>query len=151
MRQLLKTISLTTLTMRTHVKVLEFSTSERFQILDITGEVEKIVEESGVRNGLCLIHAPHATAAIVLNENEGGLIRDILSKLRELFPPNAEYLHNRIDDNAHAHIASALIGSSRVLPVVGAKLGRGTWQSVLFVELDGPRARRRVVVEVLGE
>lgn len=137
--------------MRAYVRVLEFSTSERFQLVDITREVEKVVSESSVKNGICVIHAPHATAAIVLNENESGLVRDILNKLREIFPPDAEYLHNRIDDNAHAHIASAIIGSSRVLPIIDSKLVRGTWQNIFFVELDGPRSRRRVVVEVLGE
>lgn len=137
--------------MRTHVKVLELRTSERFQLVDITRDVEKVVQESGVKNGICLVHAPHATAAVILNEHESGLIRDILNKLRELFPPDAEYMHNRIDDNAHAHIASALLGSSKVLPVVNSRLVRGTWQNIFLVELDGPRNRREVVVQVLGE
>lgn len=137
--------------MRVHVKVLELKTSERFQIVDITREVERVVAESGVKNGICIIHAPHATAAIVLNEHEQGLIRDILSKLRELFPPEADWLHNRIDDNAHAHVASAFIGSTRVLPVVNSRLVRGTWQNVFFVEMDGPRPRREILVEILGE
>jgi len=136
---------------RVHVKVLELKTSERFQIVDITREVERVVAESGVKNGICIIHAPHATAAIVLNEHEQGLIRDILSKLRELFPPEADWLHNRIDDNAHAHVASAFIGSTRVLPVVNSRLVRGTWQNVFFVEMDGPRPRREILVEILGE
>jgi len=136
---------------RVHVRVLELRTSERFQIVDITRELERIVEESGVKNGICVIHAPHATAAIVLNEHEQGLLRDILGKLRELFPPDAEWLHNRIDDNAHAHVASAFIGSTRVLPVVNSRLVRGTWQNVFFVEMDGPRSRREVLIEVLGE
>lgn len=137
--------------MRTHVKVLELSTSERFQLIDITRDVERVVQESGVKNGICVIHAPHATAAVILNEHESGLMIDILNKLRELFPPDAKYLHNRIDDNAHAHIASALLGSSKVLPVVNSRLVRGTWQNVFLVELDGPRNRREVVVQVLGE
>ncbi|MEM4445538.1 MAG: secondary thiamine-phosphate synthase enzyme YjbQ, partial [Thermofilum sp.] len=107
--------------------------------------------ESEVKNGICVVHAPHATAAVILNEHESGLIRDILNKLRELFPPDAEYMHNRIDDNAHAHIASALLGSSKVLPVVNSRLVRGTWQNIFLVELDGPRNRREVVVQVLGE
>ncbi|MEM0092955.1 MAG: secondary thiamine-phosphate synthase enzyme YjbQ [Thermofilum sp.] len=137
--------------MRTHVKVLELRTSERFQLVDITRDVEKVVQESEVKNGICVVHAPHATAAVILNEHESGLIRDILNKLRELFPPDAEYMHNRIDDNAHAHIASALLGSSKVLPVVNSRLVRGTWQNIFLVELDGPRNRREVVVQVLGE
>lgn len=141
----------TRIPMRTHVKVLELRTSERFQLVDITRDVEKVVQESEVKNGICVVHAPHATAAVILNEHESGLIRDILNKLRELFPPDAEYMHNRIDDNAHAHIASALLGSSKVLPVVNSRLVRGTWQNIFLVELDGPRNRREVVVQVLGE
>ena len=126
------------------------STKNRFELVDITWQVEQAVSSSNVKDGICLVYAPHATASIIANEHEAGLLRDILSKVRELFPEGGRYLHNRIDDNAHAHLASAFIGSSRIFPVKGGRLVRGTWQNVLLVEADGPRTRR-IIVEVLGE
>lgn len=136
--------------MKVFFKELRLNTSKTIEVVDLTREVEGAVAESGVANGICLIHAPHATAAIVSNENEAGLLRDIASKLQQDYPRGAGWMHDRIDDNASAHLASAFIGSSRIFPVREGRLVRGAWQNVLFVELDGPRSRR-VIVEVLGE
>ncbi len=127
------------------------STSKRFELIDITDRVEEIVEKSGIRNGICLVFAPHATAAIVANEHEWGLLQDILNRIKELFPPDKGWLHNRIDDNAHAHVGSAIIGADRVFPVINGRLVRGTWQNIFVVEMDGPRSRRRIIVTVIGE
>lgn len=137
--------------MRVCIKEITLSTEERLQLIDITREVEAIVRESGVQDGLCLVFAPHATAAIIANEHEGGLMADILRKLSEDYPGDGRWLHNRIDDNASAHLASAFIGSSRIFPVRGNRLVRGTWQNIFLVELDGPRSYRRIVVEIIGE
>ncbi len=124
---------------------IKFSTTERIQVLDITEKVEEIIESSEVSDGLCVVHAPHATAAIVLNEAEDGLIKDIEKYIRdEFFSRN--YLHNRIDNNGAAHLASVVLGSTKVIPIKNGKLLRGTWQNILFVELDGPRPTRRVIV-----
>ncbi len=137
--------------MKVFFKELVFSTRSRFEVVDITERVEALVAESGVSNGICVVHAPHATAAIVLNEHEAGLLADIIRLIRELFKPGGDWRHNMIDDNAHAHLASAVIGSTRVVPVKDGRLLRGTWQNILFIEMDGPRSYRRVVVEVMGE
>lgn len=137
--------------MKTFVKVLTVSTKDKCQLIDLTEHVEEIVSESKVETGLCLVHASHATAAIICNEHESGLIHDILNKVKELFPPNAGYLHDRIDDNASSHVASALIGASRTFPVQNGRLVRGTWQNIFLLELDGPRTRRSVSVQILGE
>jgi len=137
--------------MKVHVETITLSTSSRFELIDITRKVEQIVEKSGVRNGICLVFAPHATAAIVANEHEAGLVQDILDAIKEHFPPTKPWRHNVIDDNAHAHVASALIGADRVFPVVNGRLVRGTWQNIFLVEMDGPRSIRRVVVVVMGE
>lgn len=132
--------------------VLKISSSEKFQLIDITRRVEESVEKSGVRNGIALVYVPHATACLVVNEHEEGLMGDILDKLKEFTEPNStKWRHNIIDNNAHAHIASALFGSERVLPVMNGKLVRGTWQNIFLVELDGPRRVREVVVTVMGE
>ena len=137
--------------MKVYFKELSLSTSKRLELVDITWEVEQAVKESGIRNGICLVFAPHATAAIVANEHESGLMSDILTKIDEEFPRNGKWLHNRIDDNAAAHLGSAFIGAARIFPVKDGRLIRGTWQNIFLVELDGPRYRRRVIVEVLGE
>ncbi len=137
--------------MKVYFKEITFSTSRKYEIIDITYEVERIVRESGIRNGICVVHAPHATAAIIANEAESGLLSDILAKIREEFPEDGRWKHNIIDDNAAAHLASAFLGQTRVFPVKDGELVRGTWQNILVVELDGPRSYRRVVVEVLGE
>jgi len=131
-------------------KEIRVSTSSRAELVDVTREVEQAVAESGVLNGICLIHAPHATAAIIANEHEAGLMKDILTKLQRDYPRGAGWAHDLVDDNANAHLASAFIGSSRAFPVKEGRLLRGTWQNLFLVELDGPRSRR-VVVEVLGE
>lgn len=136
--------------MRVFVEEFRVSTSSRFEVVDITSMVESIVSRSGVRNGLCLVFVPHATAAIIANEAEPGLMQDYIDLIKELFKPDAPWRHNRIDDNAHAHLASAVIGPSRVFPVIDGRCVRGTWQNIMLVEMDGPRSRR-VVVEVIGE
>jgi len=136
---------------RTHYEELSISSTERFQLIDITGMVEEVVSRSGVERGICLVYAPHATAAIIANEHEAGLIRDMIDVIKTLFPPDKPWRHNRIDDNAHAHLASAIIGASRIFPVRNGRLIRGTWQNIFLVELDGPRSTRRIIVEVLGE
>ncbi len=137
--------------LKVYFKEITFSTQKRLQLVDITWEVERAVRESGIKNGICLVFAPHATAAIIANEHEEGLMRDILTKIEEEYPRDGRWLHNRIDDNAAAHLASAFIEAARVFPVKDGRLVRGTWQNIFLVELDGPRGYRRVVIEVMGE
>ena len=131
-------------------KELRVSSSSRKELIDITSKVEDVVSESGIRNGICHVFVPHATAAVIANEHERGLMNDILRALGDLVPPDKGWLHNRIDDNADAHILASMIGPSRSFPVVNGRLVRGTWQNIFVVELDGPRTRR-VVVTVIGE
>ena len=126
-----------------------FSTKEQKELLNVTDDVERVVEESDIKEGICLVFVPHATAAIVLNEDEAGLKSDI-KNLLENWIPNKSWQHNAIDNNATAHIASALIGQSRLIPIVDGKLALGTWQEIFLVELDGPRPHRRVIVNALA-
>lgn len=137
--------------MKTFSKEIEFSTKERKEVVDMTDEVMKAVRESDIEDGILVAQLPHATAMLVLNESESGVKKDLLDTLDDFAPPQAGYRHDRIDDNAHAHIKAAMVGSSRVLPVVGGKVVRGTWQSFLVIEQDGPRSRRKLVVFLLGE
>lgn len=135
---------------RVYHETMTLSTSRRFQLIDITKDVEDIVKRSNVKDGICIVFAPHATGAIIANENEVGLVDDITMFIKELTQVNREWRHNRIDDNAHAHIGSAIISSERVFPVINGKLLRGTWQNIFFVEMDGPRMQRTIIVIVLG-
>jgi secondary thiamine-phosphate synthase enzyme len=136
--------------MRTWSKELTFTTRKRREIVDITDEVLRAVRESGIRNGILIVQLPHATASLVLNEDEEGIKQDLLNKLEELVPSEGGYLHDRIDDNAHAHLKSAIIGSSRVLPIIDGRVIRGTWQNFLVLEEDGPRTRTAVIF-IMGE
>lgn len=136
--------------MKTWFKELSFSTSKAREVIDLTSKVISAVRESGIKNGLLIVQLPHATASLVLNEDESGVKRDMLKQLNELIPVEGNYEHDRIDDNAHAHLKSAFIGSSRVLPIIDGRVIRGTWQNFLVIEQDGPRTRR-LVVFVMGE
>lgn len=129
----------------------EISTSKRTELVDVTNKVEGIVAKSKIKNGICVVFVPHATAAVLLNENERGLVGDIINKIEKDFPAGAGYRHDRIDDNADSHLASGFIGQSKTLPVNNGRLIRGTWQQIFVLEADGPRSSRRVVVTVIGE
>ena len=136
--------------MKVFQKEFSISSSKRIELIDVTSKVERIVKSSGIEDGLCTIFVPHATAAVLLNENENGLVSDMETHIKKIFPASNEYAHNRIDNNAGSHIASAFIGQSRTLPVKGDMVVRGTWQNIFVVELDGPRRSRRVVVTIIG-
>ena len=122
---------------------------ERYQLIDITDEVEKIVKESGVKDGLILVFAPHSTAGILLTENEEGLKEDWLDFLKKLVS-GFDFQHNRIDDNADSHLLSGLIGQERILPIKDGRLIRGTWQQIFLLELDGPRSRKIIIKIMQG-
>jgi secondary thiamine-phosphate synthase enzyme len=130
--------------------MIEIKTNSRVEIIDITAEVQKEVERSGVKDGIALVYTKHTTTAIIINENESGLKEDILNALERLIPRGAGYLHDRIDDNADSHLRAILLGNSVVVPVVNGRLDLGTWQRIMFIELDGPRVRRVVVKVIEG-
>jgi secondary thiamine-phosphate synthase enzyme len=122
-------------------------TSRKNQIVDITAQVSEIIQQSAVRAGICCIYTPHTTAAITVNENaDPNVCEDILEALAKLIPEGS-WRHDRIDNNAAAHIKASIIGPSEAIPVQDGRLLLGTWQAVMLVELDGPR-ERRVVVEM---
>ena len=136
--------------MKVYQDEFDINTSKRIEAIDITSKVEKVVKKSGLKNGICQIFIPHATAGIILEENESGLMRDIENKIDDMFPKEAGYEHDRIDDNANSHLASGFIGQSRIYPIRESKILRGTWQHCLLLELDGPR-HRKIVVTVIGD
>ncbi|AMM53834.1 hypothetical protein TQ32_04570 [Pyrococcus kukulkanii] len=121
--------------------VVRVTTSKEVEIIDITEKVREIVRKSGVEDGIVVVFTRHTTAGIIINENESGLISDLEKTLEKLIPKGTGYSHDRIDNNAHSHLRAIILGSSVVIPVENGRLALGTWQSVLFVELDGPRTR----------
>ncbi|MCZ6784482.1 MAG: secondary thiamine-phosphate synthase enzyme YjbQ [Proteobacteria bacterium] len=131
-------------------EIFQIETQQSKQTLDITDRVAEIVRRSGVRRGLCHVMVLHATAAIVVNENDDPNIGvDLISALDRAIPDHAGWLHDRIDNNAQAHIKAAILGPSEILPVEEGALVMGTWQGLMLVELDGPRSTRRVSVQLL--
>jgi len=124
------------------------STRKRYELLDITDRVEKIVSESGVKDGLVLVFVAHSTAAVLLTEEEEGLKEDWLGVFKKLVS-GFDFRHNRIDDNADSHILSGLLGQGRILPIENSRPLRGAWQQIFLAEFDGPRTRK-VQVKVLG-
>jgi len=138
---------------------IELETREGIDIFDITPQVVELLESTSIRNGQVLVFSQHTTIALTINENEERLWEDIRVYLKKLAPPENRYLHNDLhlrdvppDEpiNAHSHLMAIALSTSEVIPVVGGKLGLGRWQSLLLLELDGPRSRR-VLVQVSGE
>ena len=136
--------------MATFHDAFTIQTKDQTEAVDITHHVNQAVGASGIEDGIALISVPHATAGVYVNENEQGLVRDVVKVLREMFYDRSDYEHDRIDNNAAAHVASAVIGSSVSLPVAHNTLVLGTWQRVFLFEFDGPRSRT-VHVTVVGE
>ncbi|QDA32511.1 YjbQ family protein [Thermococcus indicus] len=123
-------------------------TTEKFQIIDITDEIQRLVWKSDVTSGIAVVFTSHTTTGLVINENESGLLEDIKAKMKELVPRGAGYVHDRIDSNAHSHLRATLFLNPEVaVPIDNGELLLGTWQRILFIELDGPR-HRKVLVKI---
>lgn len=137
--------------MKFHTGYLTFHTKKHREYIHITPQVEKIVGESGVRNGLALVSAMHITAGVYVNDNEAGLIQDIDRWLEQLAPFKEEYLHHQTgEDNGDSHLKAILVHHQVILPVKDGSLLLGTWQRVFYAEFDGQRSKR-VVVAVMGD
>lgn len=137
-----------------HSETLRLSTRRGPQALDITRDVAAAVTKSGIRDGLACIFSPSSTSAILTNEFEPGLMEeDLPGALERLFPEKMDYGHERRwgDGNGHSHVRAAFLGPSLTVPVVDGRLALGTWQQVVFLELDNKPRRREVLVQVVGE
>ncbi|MBC7082659.1 MAG: YjbQ family protein [Firmicutes bacterium] len=116
-------------------------TKAQDELVDITAEVRRLVRESGVQRGACLVYVPHTTAGVTINESaDPDVARDILEALTKMVPRQGAYRH--VEGNAASHIRASLVGSSVTIPVEGSDLALGTWQGVFFCEFDGPRSRK---------
>ena len=124
---------------------LSYRTTQQYETIDLTADVARLVAETKIEEGLCSVYVPHATAAIVINENDDpNLCTDLLDALAKLVPEGV-WRHDRVDHNGAAHIKAAMLGPSETIPVRGGRLLLGTWQAIMLLELDGPRQRRVVV------
>lgn len=134
---------------------IQLTTVEPIQVIDITAQVRERLADCGLRNGLVTLISRHTTARVNLNENEAQLHRDMVTFLKRSVPRDGDYLHNLapVDDrdNAHAHLLGLFMNASESIPVVGGELLLGGWQSVFFIELDGPREQRSVTLQFIGE
>jgi len=123
------------------LKEITIKTNTQTQILDITAQVQKVVGESGITEGLCCVFVPHTTAGVTINENADPSVKqDIVMELNKIIPFNDNYSH--LEGNSAAHIKASIIGPSVNIPLKNNNLLLGTWQGICFCEFDGPRTRK---------
>jgi len=134
---------------------IEFETVEPIQILDVTGQVRDWLKTTGIREGLLTVTSPHTTARVNVNEREPQLQKDMVTWLKRFVPCDGDWLHNLVAvdgrDNAHSHILGLLMNSSESIPVADGEMVLGSWQAIFFIELDGPRERRGLELQIMGE
>jgi secondary thiamine-phosphate synthase enzyme len=133
-------------------KELWFQTRSRRELINITGQIDTCLAESGIQEGLCLVNAMHITASVFVNDDESGLHQDFEVWLEGLAPekPHSRYRHNSGEDNGDAHLKRTIMGREAVVAVTGGKLDLGPWEQIFYGEFDGMR-RKRVLVKIIGE
>jgi len=139
--------------MKSYRQELWFNTKERRDYINITDEVQAAIDESGVKEGICLVNAMHITASVYINDDERGLIKDYDKWLEKLAPhaPIAQYRHNDTgEDNADAHMKRQVMGREVVVAITGGRLDFGPWEQIFYGEFDG-RRKKRVLVKIIGE
>jgi secondary thiamine-phosphate synthase enzyme len=139
--------------MKSYTEYLTYEIPSRRGFVNITPEVRKVIQKSGVKEGLCLVNAMHITASVFINDNEGGLHRDYEKWLEEIAPhePVSRYQHNNTgEDNADAHLKRQVMGREVVVAITKGQLDFGPWEQIFYGEFDGKRPKR-VLVKVIGE
>lgn len=139
--------------MSTETKELTINTERETEIIDITRDVQNIVSKSKIKNGIVSLFVVGSTGALTTMEYEPGLIRDIPLALERLFPSNIRYYHQERwhDDNGHSHVRASFLGSSFTIPLINGNLPLGTWQQIVFIELDVRPRTRKILVQIVGE
>jgi secondary thiamine-phosphate synthase enzyme len=126
------------------MKEISLETHSRVEMIDITAAVQKAIGEEKIEEGICLVYAPHTTAAVTINENaDPDVPRDILAALDRAVPLSANYRH--AEGNSAAHVKFSLVGASELVIIENGRLILGTWQSIFFCEFDGPRTRKCII------
>ena len=138
--------------MKSHTEYLLIHTPERYQIVNITPQVEAALDKSGIQEGLCLVNSMHITSSVFINDNEPGLHRDFLRWAERLAPYGVDkYQHNLTgEDNGDAHLKRTLLGREVVVAVTNGQLDFGPWETIFYGEFDGQRDKR-VLVKIIGE
>jgi secondary thiamine-phosphate synthase enzyme len=139
--------------MKSITKYLTFHTEKRLKFINITQEIEKIVRESAVNEGICLVNSMHITSSVFINDDEIGLLQDFEKWLENIAPhaPAEQYLHNDTgEDNADAHLKRQIMGREAVIAITKGKLDFGPWEQIFYGEFDGCR-NKRILVKVIGE
>ncbi|MEM3407300.1 MAG: secondary thiamine-phosphate synthase enzyme YjbQ [Nitrososphaerota archaeon] len=127
--------------------MLEIKTSKKIEFIDITNQINKIIKEEKIKNGICYLFIPHTTAGITINENADPSVKeDIINTLNKIVPEDLGYEH--LEGNSPAHIKSSLIGHSEVIFIENGELALGTWQGIFLCEFDGPR-KRKVYIKII--
>jgi secondary thiamine-phosphate synthase enzyme len=139
--------------MRSHTEELWFDIPTRRALINITPQIEDLIQQSGIQEGLCLVNAMHITASVFINDDEPGLHQDYDDWLEELAPhaPTSRYRHNRTgEDNGDAHLKRQIMGREVVVAITQGKLHFGPWEQIFYGEFDG-RRRKRILVKIIGE
>ena len=132
-------------------EIITISTSKKQEMVDITQEVSSVLKKSKVKQGTCHIYVKHTTSAIIINENaDPNICIDILEALNKVIEEGI-WRHDKIDNNAASHIKASILGSSETIPIKNNELQLGAWQSPMFVELDGPKNNRKMIITIMGE
>lgn len=130
--------------------MIHTNTNQNVEVINITSNVNDIIRKHDITNGIVNISTKHTTSSIMINEDEEGLKKDYV-KFLEKIVPNDNYLHDRIDNNATSHLKAMLTTPTQTLPIIDGKISLGTWQSIFFVELDGPRSNRTINIMIIGD
>ena len=139
--------------MKSLTEYLTFKTKSKKEFVNITSDVEKLVQKSSIKEGICLVNAMHITASVFINDNENGLHHDYDKWLEELAPhtPTNQYRHNDTgEDNADAHLKRQVMGREVVIAITDGNLDFGPWESIFYGEFDGQR-NKRVLVKIIGD
>ena len=139
--------------MKSKTQYLYFNTKTRIAFVNITDQVQKLIEESKIKEGFCLVNAMHITSSVFVNDNESGLLQDFEKWLERLAPhsPTNHYQHNDTgEDNTDAHLKRQIMGREIVIAITDGKLDFGPWEQIFYGEFDG-RRNKRVLVKVIGE
>ncbi|MFQ5531735.1 MAG: secondary thiamine-phosphate synthase enzyme YjbQ [Candidatus Nanoarchaeia archaeon] len=137
--------------MKSHTKHLTINTEKRIDFVNITHEVEKAINESGVKEGIVLVNPMHITASVFINDNERGLLRDFEEWLGKIVPKDHDYHHhNTGEDNGWSHLFRTVMGREVTVAITNGELDFGPWESIFYGEFDGQRSKR-ILIKVIGE